>query len=138
MPDFNLQIVTAERLVFEGDVDLVNVPGSEGDMGLLPRHAPLMTTLRPGEIVVKQDKETHYFAVSGGFLEVRPERVIILADAAERADEIDLARAQEAIDRAKANLADKSTLGIDAAAAEAALAKALIRVKVAGKRRKQN
>ena len=137
-PGFLLQIVTAERMVFEGEVDIVNAPGSEGDLGLLPRHAPLMTTLRSGEIEVKQDKETYYFAVSGGFLEVRPDHVIILADSAERADEIDLARAQEAIERAKTNLADKSNLGIDAAAAEAALARALVRVKVAGKRRKQN
>ena len=138
MPGFLLQIVTAERMVFEGEVDIVNAPGSEGDLGLLPRHAPLMTTLRSGEIEVKQDKETYYFAVSGGFLEVRPDHVIILADSAERADEIDLARAQEAIERAKSNLADKTNMGIDAAAAEAALARALVRVKVAGKRRKQN
>jgi len=133
-----LQIVTAERLIFEGDVDEVNVPGQEGDMGILPKHAPLMTTLRPGEIVVVTDKQPQFFAVSGGFLEVRPERVIILADSAERADEIDIARAQEAMERAKANMSDKTGGGLDAAAAEAALARALTRVKVANKRRKNN
>ena len=133
-----LQIVTAERLIFEGDVDEVNVPGQEGDMGILPKHAPLMTTLRPGEIVVVTDKQSQFFAVSGGVLEVRPERVIILADSAERADEIDIARAQEAVERAKANMSDKANTGLDAAAAEAALARALTRVKVANKRRKNN
>jgi len=133
-----LQIVTAERLIFEGDVDEINVPGQEGDMGILPKHAPLMTTLRPGEIVVVTDKQSQFVAVSGGFLEVRPERVIILADSPERADEIDIARAQEAMERAKANMSDKANAGLDAASAEAALARALTRVKVANKRRKNN
>jgi len=90
------EIVTAEKTVFSEDVDYVSLPGLEGQMGILPNHTPLLTVLRFGEVYVKKDGEESFFAVGGGFAEVQPDKVIILADSADRADEIDFARAQEA------------------------------------------
>ena len=94
------EIVTQERTVFSDDVDSVNLPGIEGRMGILQNHTPLLTVLDFGEIYVKKDGEEQFFAVGGGFAEVQPDKVIVLADSAERADEIDVDRAQEARDRA--------------------------------------
>lgn len=128
-------IVTAERLVFSDQVDEVVVPGTEGELGILPHHAPLMTMLKPGEVKLKKGTEEIYMAVSGGFLEVRPDHVIILADAAERADEIDAARAEAAKKRAQERLAMSAT-DIDKAHAEAALRRAIARLDVAEKRKK--
>ena len=90
------EIVTAERTIFSGEVDYVNLPGYEGVMGILPNHSPLLTVLAYGEVYVRKNGETQYFAVGGGFAEVQPDKVIVLADSAERADEIDLKRAEEA------------------------------------------
>ena len=90
------EIVTAERTVFSGEVDYVNLPGHEGVMGILPNHSPLLTVLNYGEVYVRKDGETQYFAVGGGFAEVQPDKVIILADSADRADEIDLEKAESA------------------------------------------
>jgi F-type H+-transporting ATPase subunit epsilon len=98
-------IVTAERLVYSEQVDEVVAPGTEGELGILPHHAPLMTMLKPGEVRLKKGNEEISLAVAGGFLEVRPDHVIILADAAERADEIDAARAEAAKKRAQERLA---------------------------------
>lgn len=133
MAPFWLDIVTAERAVYSDDVDMVIAPGVEGELGILPHHAPLMTTLRIGELRVKKGGEEIALAVSGGFLEVRPDRVVILTDAAERAEEIDVARAEEAKQRAQKRLAEKPLPGveIDEARAEAALRRALARLKVA-------
>jgi F-type H+-transporting ATPase subunit epsilon len=132
---FRLELVTAERMVYSDDVNVVIAWGTEGQLGILPHHAPLMTMLQPGELIIKKDNEESYLAVSGGFLEVRPDKVIILADACERAEEIDLARAQEAKRRAgeimKAPLSETET-----AAAEAALRRSLVRLKVAEKTRR--
>jgi F-type H+-transporting ATPase subunit epsilon len=132
---FRLELVTAERMVYSDDVNMVVAWGTEGQLGILPHHAPLMTMLQPGELIIKKDNEESYLAVSGGFLEVRPDKVIILADACERAEEIDLARAQEAKRRAgesmKAPLSETET-----AAAEAALRRSLVRLKVAEKTRR--
>ncbi len=89
--DSGYDIVTAEQLVFSEDVDAVVAPGVEGQLGILPHHTPLMTMLQPGELRVRKSGEEFSLAISGGFLEVRPDRVIVLADAAERADEIDIA-----------------------------------------------
>jgi F-type H+-transporting ATPase subunit epsilon len=94
------EIVTQERTVFSDDVDSVNLPGIEGRMGILANHSPLLTVLDFGEIYVKKDGEVQFFAVGGGFAEIQPQKVIVLADSAERADEIDVNRAQEARDRA--------------------------------------
>jgi F-type H+-transporting ATPase subunit epsilon len=100
MAQIHCEIVTAERLVFEGDVDMVVAPGIEGQLGILPHHAPLMTALTFGELLLhRQDQEDEFIAIGGGFMEVVPDRVTILADSAERADEIDEERAEAALQR---------------------------------------
>ena len=101
MATFRLEIVTAERMIFSEDVSAVIAWGVEGQLAILPHHAPLMTMLQPGDLMIRKDKEEEYVVISGGFLEVRPDKVIILADACERADEIDIARAEEAKKRAQ-------------------------------------
>jgi len=128
-----LDIVTAERVVYSGDVDEVVAPGVSGQLGILPHHAPLMTILQAGELVAKNSGRDEIMAISGGFLEVRPDRIIILADAAERAEEIDMARAAAAKQRAEERLRDRKAIGLDQAAAEAALKRALARLSVAEK-----
>jgi F-type H+-transporting ATPase subunit epsilon len=136
MATTRLDIVTAEREVFSDDVDGVVAPGVEGQLGILPHHAPLMTTLLPGELLVKKGGEEFYLAISGGFIEVRPDRIIVLADAAERVEEIDIARAEEAKRRAEQRLAEHEP-GVDTARAEAALRRSLIRLQVAQRRRRR-
>jgi F-type H+-transporting ATPase subunit epsilon len=134
-----LDIVTAERLVFSDDVDMVIASGVEGQLGILPKHAPLMTMLNPGELRVKQGGNDFSLVVSGGFLEVRPDRIIILADAAERAEEINIARAEEAKKRAQQRLS-MSVSEMDATRAEGALRRSLARLAVAqaSRRRKRS
>lgn len=136
MSPIRLDIVTAERVVYSEEVDAVIAPGIEGQLGILPHHAPLMTTLQMGELRVKKGGDEFSLAVSGGFLEVRPDRVIVLADAAERAEEIDIARAEEAKRRAQERLS-QHTPEVDMARAEAALRRSLIRLKVGEKRRRR-
>ena len=131
-----LDIVTAERIVFSEDVDVVIAPGIEGQLGVLPHHAPLMTTLHTGELRVRKAGEEFSLVISGGFLEVRPDRVIVLADVAERAEEIDLARAEEAKKRAHEEL-KRRPKGVDLATAEASLRRALVRLKVGQRRHRQ-
>ena len=102
-----LEIITAERQVYSDEVDMVIVPGFDGQLGILPRHAPLMTMLKPGELMVRKNgTEDMYVAVSGGFMEVLGNRVSILADTCERSDEIDEERAEQAIQRAQERLAN--------------------------------
>lgn len=136
MATFRLELVTAERMVYSDDVDMVIAWGLEGQLGILPHHAPLMTMLQPGELIIKKDNGETYMAVSGGFLEVRPDKVIILADACERAEEIDLARAEEAKRRA-GEIMEAPSPETDSAAAEAALRRSLVRLKVAEKIRRK-
>lgn len=131
MMGIQLDIVTAERMVYSENVDMVIAPGFEGQLGILPHHTPLMTTLLPGELRVKKGGEETSLAISGGFLEVRPDRVVVLADAAERAEEIDIERAEEARKRAQERLSQVRELGIDGARAEAALRRSLARLRVA-------
>ena len=131
MPGIRLDIVTAERMVYSDDVDMVVAPGHEGQLGILPHHTPLMTTLLPGELRIKKGGEEVSLAISGGFLEVRPDRVVVLADAAERVDEIDVERAEAARKRAKEKLSQQRELGIDGARAEASLRRSLARLRVA-------
>lgn len=95
------EIVTQERAVFSGEVDSVNVPGVEGRMGILPKHTALLTTLSFGEVIVKVDGQEQFFAIGGGILEIQPDKIVILADSAEHADEIDVERAAEARRRAE-------------------------------------
>jgi len=131
-----LEIVTAERTVFSDDVTAVVAWGVEGQLGILPHHAPLMTMLRPGDLMIRKGSEEQYLAISGGFLEVRPDKVIILADACERAEEIDIERAEEAKRRAEEILKTRPPQ-VDTAAAEAALRRSLTRLKVVEKRRRK-
>jgi F-type H+-transporting ATPase subunit epsilon len=133
VPSIKLDIVTAERIVYSEEVDAVIAPGIEGQLGILPHHAPLMTMLQGGELVARKGGQEESMAISGGFLEVRPDRVIVLADQAERAEEIDTARAEEAKKRAEERLRDRQTKGLDEARAEAALRRALVRLEVAEK-----
>jgi len=133
---FKLEIVTVEGVVFSDDVNTVVAWGVEGQLGILPHHAPLMTMLQPGDLLIRKDDEEQYLAVSGGFLEVRPDKVIILADACERAEEIDMARAEAAKRRAEETLRTKPP-AVDAAGAEAALRRSLTRLKVAEKTRRR-
>jgi F-type H+-transporting ATPase subunit epsilon len=133
---FKLEIVTAERMVFSDDVTALIAWGVEGQLGILPHHAPLMTMLQPGDLMIRKGREEEYLAISGGFLEVRPDKVIILADACERADEIDVARAEEAKKRAQETM-KAAPLTVDAASAEAALRRSIARLKVAERRRRK-
>ena len=106
-------------------------------MGILPHHAPLMTSLTFGELIIhRENKPDEYIAIGGGFMEVRPEHVIILADSAERAVEIDIARAEEAQRRAEEAMAQKQRQDVDFIRAEAALRRSMIRLKVARRRRR--
>ena len=134
MSNIKLEIVTAERMVYSQDVEAVIAPGIEGQLGILPHHAPLMTILQSGELRVKRGADEDIMAISGGFLEVRPDRVIVLADSAERAEEIDETRAEAAKQRAEQRLKESGvTPGLDMARAEAALRRAMARLTVAEK-----
>lgn len=136
MAKLKLEIVTAERQVFSDEVNAVIAPGVEGQLGILPHHAPLMSMLQPGELIIKKDDEENFLFVSGGFLEVRPDKVIILADACERCEEINISRAEQARQRAEERL-HLHTPGIDHSIAEAALRRSLVRLKVAERVRKK-
>jgi F-type H+-transporting ATPase subunit epsilon len=128
-------IVTQERSVFSDQVDYVSLPGTEGMMGILPNHAPLLTALAFGEVMVRSEGDEQFFAIGGGYAEVQPDRVVILADSAEHAGEIDLERAENA--RAGAEQAMKEGVPKDAARyaqIEAALKRAQIRIDVGVRR----
>jgi len=129
------ELVTAERVVFQDDVDVVVVPGVEGELGVLPRHAPLLTVIQPGEVRLRKKGVEFSLVVTGGFLEVRPDKVTVLADAAERAEEIDAARAEAAMKRAEERMKGKLTPE-DMHLAESALRRAAVRLKVARRRRR--
>jgi F-type H+-transporting ATPase subunit epsilon len=99
------EVVSQDRIVFQGDVDIVNLPGADGDMGILPNHSPVLTLLRYGVVSVKTKTDEQFFTVAGGVAEVQPDLVTILADAAENVDEIDIQRAEMARKRAEEALA---------------------------------
>ena len=137
MAQLHCEVVTVERKVFEDDVSMVVAPGTEGQLGILPHHAPLITALTYGELqIAREGREDVYIAIGGGFMEVGPQHVIILADSAERADEIDLARAEEARQRAETTMSQEQRDGIDHAQVEAALRRSLVRLKVARRRQR--
>ncbi len=104
-----LRVVSVERSLFEGDVDFIVANGADGELGILPRHAALMTSLKPGALKITQAGQEQLLFVGGGFLEVLPDRVTVLADVAERADEISVERAEEARKRAQEKLAGTLT-----------------------------
>ena len=125
-----LKIVTPERLVLEELVEQVTLPGSEGELTVLPGHIPLITGLGSGDVVALSGGEYVPMAVSGGFLEVHPDKTVLFAETAELAEEIDAERARQAAERAKSQLTSAGK-GPDLAAAEAALRRALIRLRAA-------
>jgi F-type H+-transporting ATPase subunit epsilon len=135
MASLRCEIVTAERTVFADDVDMVVAPGIEGQLGILPHHAPLITALTFGELILhREGQEDEFIAIGGGFMEVGPAHVTILADSAERADEIDEERAQAAQQRAAELMAQEQKEDADFIRAEAALRRSMLRLKVAKRR----
>ena len=129
-----LEIVTAERILFEGEVDVVVVPGADGEIGVLPKHAALMTVLQPGELRYRTGDSEEQFVVTGGFVDVRGDRVSVLADAAEHIDEIDMARVEEAIARAQERIAEQRG-DVDLERALGSLRRARVRLNVTRRRR---
>ena len=136
MATLKLEIVTAESPVFTGEVDAIVAPGSVGQFTILPHHAAFMTMLEPGELCLRMGGQETFMVVSGGFLEVIDDKVIVLADAAERADDIDAARAEAAKKRAQEQMRRPLT-GPELVAAEAALRRSLARLKVSERRKRR-
>jgi F-type H+-transporting ATPase subunit epsilon len=131
------EIVSQDRTVFQGDVDIVVLPGVGGEMGILPRHAPVLTTLKYGVIKIRRGGKEEIFAVAGGVAEVQPDIVTVLADSAENIEEIDIARADAARKRAEEALAKGIPADTDAyLAMEAALRRSNLRLEVARRYRK--
>lgn len=135
MATFRLEIVSAERSVFADDVDSLTAPGVEGQLTVLPHHAPLLTQLQPGEITVRKGGQETVMVVTGGFLEVLGNKAVILADAAEKAEEIDVARAEAAMKRAQDALAAHPKEQ-EMEAALMSYRRAQVRVEVARRRRR--
>ena len=136
MSPLQFEILTAERRVYADEVDMVVAPGQLGELGILPNHAPLLSPLQPGELRIKKGGEEIDIAVSGGFVEMFQNKLTVLADAAERADEIDVERAERAMARAQERI---KTGGSDAdlAVALAAIRRSQLRMKVAERRRRR-
>jgi F-type H+-transporting ATPase subunit epsilon len=133
----HLEIVTPEKLAYEGDVDSVQVPGSEGELGILPHHAPLISTLGAGELRLRTGNQEESFAIVGGFLQVLPDKVVVMAETADMASEIDLEKAKEARRSAEKALETGFVEEADLAAARAALQTAMIRISVAERRHRE-
>ncbi len=127
------ELATPTRLLVSEEVDEVVAPGIEGYFGVLPGHAAFLTTLGVGELMYRQGRQERHLAVSGGFAEVRNDKVIVLADTAERPGEINRERAERSRQRAEQRLAGRSQDEIDYARASAALARALVRLQVSSR-----
>ena len=134
MVTMRLEIITAEQRVYAEEVEILVAPGIDGELGILPHHAPLMTALQPGEIMIRKDGQETYLAVTGGFLEVMGNQVTILADAAEHSEEIDEERARLAMQQAQERLSSR-TADLDLEQATASLRRAETRLRVARRRR---
>ena len=132
-----LEIVTPERLAYSDEVDSVQLPGSEGELGVLPHHAPLVSTLGAGELRLRKGSQEESFAIVGGFLQVLPDKVVVMAETADMASEINLEKALEARRQAEAALESGYHEGADLASARAALQQALIRIRVAERRHRE-
>jgi len=132
-----LDIITAERTVFSADIELVLAPGVEGELGVLPHHAGLMTILQPGELMIRKDGTETFFAIAGGFMEVLNNKVTILADAAENSEEINEERAILAMEKAQALVASRDS-DVDLEKALQQVRRAQVRLDVARKRRIRN
>jgi F-type H+-transporting ATPase subunit epsilon len=129
-----LEIVTPERLAYSDQVDSVQLPGIEGELGILPHHAPLVSILGAGELRIRKGGSEESFAVMGGFVQVRPDRVVVMAETADLASEIDLEKANEARREAERALETGYHEGADLSVARAALQQALLRIRVAERR----
>jgi F-type H+-transporting ATPase subunit epsilon len=125
-----LEFVTPERAIAHDDVDELQLPGEEGYFGVLPGHAPMLAALKTGEMWYRKGADRLYAFVDGGFAEVLPDRVSILAQVAERAEDIDLQRAEAAVRRAEQRLAQPTTVDFDAARARIALLRAITRLNI--------
>jgi F-type H+-transporting ATPase subunit epsilon len=132
-----LEIVTPEKLAFQDEVDTVVLPGSEGELGVLPHHAPLISTLGAGELRLRKGGQEESFAIMGGFLQVLPDKVVVMAEMADMASDIDLEKAQEARRQAEQARESGYVEGADLSAARAALQAALIRIRVAERRHRE-
>jgi F-type H+-transporting ATPase subunit epsilon len=132
-----LEIVTPERLAYSEEVDSVVCPGVEGELGVLPHHAPLLTTLGLGELRIRRGGEEEFFAIAGGFLQVRPDKVVVMAETADMAAEIDVEKAEEARREAERALAEGFEEPADLARARASLQRALIQIRVAERRHRE-
>jgi F-type H+-transporting ATPase subunit epsilon len=132
-----LEIVTPEKLAYSDTVDSVVLPGSEGELGVLPHHAPLVAMLGVGELRIRKGGAEESFAIVGGFLQVRPDKVVVMAETADMASEIDLEKAQEARREAERALESGYSEGADLSMARAALQQALLRIRVAERRHRE-
>jgi F-type H+-transporting ATPase subunit epsilon len=126
-----LEIVTPERLAFSGEVDAVFCPGIEGELGVLPHHAPLLSTLGIGELRIRTGAQEEYFAIAGGFVQVRPDKVVVMAELADLSSEIDLEAAEEARNEAQRAIQQGFEEPADLARARAAMERALLHIRVA-------
>jgi F-type H+-transporting ATPase subunit epsilon len=132
-----LEIVTPERLAYSDTVDSVVLPGAEGEMGILPHHAPLLATLGVGELRIRKGGEEEFFAIAGGFVQVRPDKVVVMAETADMAAEIDVEKAQEARREAERALESGYSEGADLSLARAQLQQALLRIRLAERRHRE-
>ncbi|MBM3875411.1 MAG: F0F1 ATP synthase subunit epsilon [Verrucomicrobia bacterium] len=135
MATLKLEIVTPEAKIYSEDVDMVTLPGIEGELGIYPQHVPLMTQVVSGEIIARKGGQDHHLAVGDGFVEITGDRVAILTDMAMKADDIDEAKAEEARKRAESRLQEKLT-GEETASVQAALAHSLAQLHVKRRQRK--
>jgi F-type H+-transporting ATPase subunit epsilon len=133
----HLEIVTPERLAYSDEVDMVLVPGVDGELGILPHHTPLVSLLGVGELKIRKGGDEESFAIVGGFLQVRPDKVVVMAETADLASEIDLEKAQEARREAERALESGFHEGSDLAAARAQLQQSLLRIRVAERRHRE-
>ena len=132
-----LEIVTPEKQAYADEVDSVVLPGTEGELGILPHHAPLVSTLGIGELRIRKGGVEESFAIVGGFLQVLPDKVVVMAETADMASEIDVEKAQQARAEAERALQEGYHEGADLAAARAALQQALLRIRVAERRHRE-
>jgi F-type H+-transporting ATPase subunit epsilon len=133
----HLEIVTPERLAYEDDVDMVLVPGIDGELGILPHHTPLVSLLGVGELEIRKGGASESFAIAGGFLQVRPDKVVVMAETADLASEIDLESAERARRDAEAALAEGFAEPADLARARASMQRALLHIRVAERRHRE-
>ena len=132
--NLQLQIITPLKLVLDEEVEEIIVPAETGEITILPNHVSLFTKIKPGELSIRRSKKQSFFAITGGFLEVKENKITILADYAIRADDIGVAKAQEAKERAEKTMKEKVS-GRDFAQAEAQFTRAILELKVAKRKR---